>query len=88
MWFIWKNINKKVYNNKNGNPSKIILVTKIEEALWTEIQIKYLKVVTDLIPPQKDSVPSLNVTMIDITWCFVDGTWKKRCFYRIEMVLY
>lgn len=51
-----------------------MLVDEIEGALWTEIQLKDLKVVKDLIPPQKDSVPYLSVNMIDIMWCFVDGT--------------
>lgn len=36
MWYIWKNRNDKIYQNKNGNSQEILLKAEVEGTLWVE----------------------------------------------------
>lgn len=72
LWYIWKNINDKIYKNIDGNPQKILRAAEVEGEVWSEAQLA--------IPPNKKVVPpvfdwqSLGLSRI----CFIDGVWKEQ----------
>ena len=38
MWYIWKNRNNKVFNNRDGNPKEILRYAEVESEVWAEAQ--------------------------------------------------
>ena len=71
LWYIWKNRNNKVFNNKDGNPQEILRIAEVEGEVWTEAQLT--------IPERQHMVSQ------PFDWrssghskiCFVDGAWKE-----------
>ena len=39
LWYIWKNRNNKVFNNRDGNPQEILRIAEVESEVWAEAQI-------------------------------------------------
>lgn len=71
MWYIWKNRNNKVFNNRDRNPQEILRYAEVESEVWAEAQTT--------IPERQVSGPQT------FDWqasgqsnvCFIDGVWKE-----------
>lgn len=72
MWYIWKNINNKIYKNKNENPQEILRITEVEGALWAEMQLSVNEHHGDVQPVL--DWQSMGHTIV----CYVHGTWREQ----------
>ncbi|XP_048605075.1 uncharacterized protein LOC125582426 [Brassica napus] len=70
LWYIWKGMNNKVFNNMDMDPRDTLKLAETESTLWadahglTETRIGSHAEVTTL-----PSIPG--------RWCFTDGSWKE-----------
>lgn len=39
LWYIWKNRNNKIFNNRNRNPQKILRIAEVEGEVWADVQL-------------------------------------------------
>jgi len=69
MWYIWKNRNEKVFQNKTKTPSDFLRIAEMEGTLWPEAQIKASPTVRDI------SITHGNLDLSNMKWCYIDGFW-------------
>lgn len=72
MWYIWKNRNDKIYQNKDGNPQEILQRVEVESTLWAEAKV--------LVPDQHGNAqPGVTGQLMEHTRvCHVDGAWREQ----------
>lgn len=83
LWYIWKNRNAKIFNNKIGSPPQFLRTAEIEGTLWAEAQIKE--------GINRGSSFGGSPNLQGVNRCYVDGAWKEQdpftgqgWFYRNE----
>lgn len=75
LWYIWKNINEKIYKNKIGNPQKILRIAEVEGVLWAKAQL--------LVTEQHEvNQPVFSWQPLERTRvCYADGAWIEEDIY-------
>jgi len=83
LWYIWKNRNAKIFNNKIGSPPQFLRTAEIEGTLWAEAQTK-----EDI---NRGSSFGGSPILQGVNRCYIDGAWKEQdpftgqgWFYRDE----
>lgn len=72
LWYIWKNRNDKIYNNKDGNPQEILRIAEVKGALWAETELTISGRHKEVLPAF--DWQSLGHSII----CFIDGAWREQ----------
>ena len=71
IWYIWKNRNNKIFNNRDGNPQEILRYAEVESEVWAEAQTTIPE--RQVLGPQKFEWQALGQSKI----CFIDGSWME-----------
>ena len=71
IWYIWKNRNNKIFNNRDGNPQEILRYAEVESEVWAEAQTTIPE--RQVLGPQKFEWQASGQSKI----CFIDGSWKE-----------
>ena len=67
MWYIWKNRNNKVFNNRDGNPQEILRYAEVESEVWAEAHTTIPE--RQVLGPQNFEWQASGQSRI----CFIDG---------------
>ena len=71
MWYIWKNRNDKIHNNRTVSPQEILRRADVEGSLWAEAQLLVQE--NQGFPPTDGSWQTLGSSRV----CYIDGAWRE-----------
>ena len=77
LWYIWKGRNIKVFSNLDVDPSDTFKLAETESLLWAEAQSS----LTQGIDQNRLPVSAI-ISCIPDRWCFTNGSWKNKKFFR------